>query len=330
MELSSAIQNKYPVTDQEAVEKFQEEIIAGLKGKPKQLPSKYFYDSCGDMLFQRIMDMPEYYLTRCELEIFRNKTTELAAALTETGEPFDLIELGSGDATKSSYLLQYLIDKGADFSYMPIDISKNILTVLDNRLKAEMPLLQITCLEGEYFDMLEKAQRLSKRKKVVLFLGSNIGNMELAEAHEFCRQLNTKLSKGDVVLIGFDLKKNPSTILDAYNDKAGITAAFNLNLLSRINRELGADFDIAQFQHFQTYDPVSGACRSFLISLYDQVIKIAAQALSFHQDELIHMEVSQKFSSSEIKQLAHDTGFKSMHEITDEKHWFLDAVWQVI
>ncbi|MEN5085923.1 L-histidine N(alpha)-methyltransferase [Sphingobacterium faecium] len=330
MELSSAIQNKYHVTGQGAEEKFQAEIIAGLTGNPKRLPSKYFYDSFGDKLFQRIMDMPEYYLTRCELDIFRSKTAELAAAISTHGEPFDLIELGAGDATKSSYLLQYLIDSNADFSYMPIDISKNILTVLDNKLKIAMPLLKIICLEGEYFDMLEEAQRLSKRKKVVLFLGSNIGNMELSEAHRFCKQLNKKLAKGDIVLIGFDLKKNPHTILEAYNDKAGITAAFNLNLLSRINRELGADFDLKQFQHYQTYDPVSGACRSFLISLHNQVVQIDGQTLSFYRDELIHMEVSQKFSSSEIKQLAQDTGFKSIHEITDDKHWFLDAVWQVI
>lgn len=330
MELSSTIQNKYHVTGQGAEEKFQAEIIAGLKGNPKRLPSKYFYDSFGDKLFQRIMDMPEYYLTRCELDIFRNKTAELAAAISTHGEPFDLIELGAGDATKSSYLLQYLIDSNADFSYMPIDISKNILTVLDNKLKGAMPLLKITCLQGEYFDMLEEAQRLSKRKKVVLFLGSNIGNMELAEAHRFCKQLNRKLAKGDIVLIGFDMKKNPHTILEAYNDRAGITVSFNLNLLSRINRELGADFDLKQFQHYQTYDPVSGACRSFLISLHNQVVQIDGQTLLFYRDELIHMEVSQKFSSSEIKQLAHDTGFKSIHEITDDKHWFLDAVWQVI
>lgn len=330
MELSSAIQNKYHVTGKVAEEKFQAEIIAGLTGNPKRLPSKYFYDSFGDKLFQRIMDMPEYYLTRCELDVFRSKTAELAAAISTHGEPFDLIELGAGDATKSSYLLQYLIDSNADFSYMPIDISKNILTVLNNKLKGAMPLLKITCLQGEYFDMLEEAQRLSKRKKVVLFLGSNIGNMELAEAHEFCKQLNRKLAKGDIVLIGFDLKKNPHTILEAYNDRAGITAAFNLNLLSRINRELGADFDIAQFQHYQTYDPVTGACRSFLISLHDQMVQIEGHTLSFYRDELIHMEISQKFSSSEIKQLAHDTGFKSMHEITDDNHWFLDAVWQVI
>jgi L-histidine N-alpha-methyltransferase len=330
MELSSAIQNKYHVTGKGAEEKFQAEIIAGLTGNPKRLPSKYFYDSFGDKLFQRIMDMPEYYLTRCELDLFRSKTAELAAAISTHGEPFDLIELGAGDATKSSYLLQYLIDSNADFSYMPIDISKNILTVLNNKLKGAMPLLKITCLQGEYFDMLEEAQRLSKRKKVVLFLGSNIGNMELAEAHEFCKQLNRKLAKGDIVLIGFDLKKNPHTILEAYNDRAGITAAFNLNLLSRINRELGADFDLKQFQHYQTYDPVTGSCRSFLISLHDQMVQIEGHTLSFYRDELIHMEISQKFPSSEIKQLAHDTGFKSMHEITDDNHWFLDAVWQVI
>lgn len=313
-----------------AHEKFYREVMDGLRNNPKRLPSKYFYDRNGDRLFQRIMAMPEYYLTECEQDIFSNKTSELASTIVLGDEPFDLIELGAGDAMKSSYLLKYLVNNEVDFTYMPIDISGNILWVLDEKLKADIPQLDIVCLEGEYFDMLEKAASLSSRRKVVLFLGSNIGNMELEEAHDFCRELNRKLSSGDILLIGFDLKKNPYTILDAYNDKAGITAAFNLNLLTRVNRELGADFDLGQFQHYQTYDPISGACRSYLISLMDQDVTVGYERVSFAENEFIYMEVSQKFSPTDIKQLAGKSGFDIIGEIADSKNWFIDTVWQVI
>lgn len=329
MELNQYTQSIYTEIGDTAHEKFHGEVIEGLRSNPKRLPSKYFYDSYGDQLFQRIMAMPEYYLTGCELDIFSNKTTELANILTMGDEPFDLIELGAGDAMKSSYLLKHLVTNGVDFTYMPIDISGNILSVLDYKLKADIPQLDIVGLEGEYFEMLEKAASLSSRRKVVLFLGSNIGNMELEEAYDFCHELYRKLSSGDILLIGFDLKKNPHTILDAYNDKTGITAAFNLNLLTRVNRELGGDFNVKQFQHYQTYDPISGACRSYLISLLNQDVTVGDYTISFTENEFIHMEISQKFSKMDIKQLAVKSGFDIIGEITDSKNWFVDAIWRV-
>jgi len=313
-----------------ATEKFRQEVFDGLASTPRRLSSKYFYDEKGDRLFQQIMAMPEYYLTKCELDIFSNKTPELFKAIVQDDEPFDLIELGAGDGMKSSYLIKYLQEEGVEFTYMPIDISGSILNVLNEKLRSDIPEVSILSLEGEYFEMLGKAASLSQRRKVVLFLGSNIGNMELNEAFEFSMELNKKLSTGDVILIGFDLRKNPHTILNAYNDKAGITAAFNLNLLTRINRELDADFDVEQFQHFQTYDPESGACRSYLISLLNQNVRIGGETISFVKDELIYMEVSQKFSKCEIKEMAQQTGFDFVGEISDSKGWFLDAAWRVI
>ncbi|MBE8712099.1 L-histidine N(alpha)-methyltransferase [Sphingobacterium hungaricum] len=310
-------------------EKFQEEIVEGLRSTPKKLSSKYFYDKNGDKLFQEIMAMPEYYLTPCELDIFKNKTVELADKLSLGNEPFDLIELGAGDALKSSYLFRHFVRDGRDFSYMPIDISGNILNELQQRLQKELPNLDVVALEGEYFDMLEKASAISERKKVVLFLGSNIGNMELEEAYQFCNSLNKKLNKGDLVLIGFDLKKNPNTILNAYNDKNGLTAKFNLNLLVRINRELEADFDLSQFEHYQTYDPISGACRSYLVSLSKQDVSVADEIISFEENELLEMEISQKFSKADIQELADKTGFAFVDQIADSKNWFVDAIWQV-
>jgi dimethylhistidine N-methyltransferase len=316
--------------DQANVTKFRSDVINGLKNNPKKLSSKYFYDKTGDRLFQEIMAMPEYYLTKCELDIFKNKTKNLTNLIASENEPFDLIELGAGDAMKSTFLLKYLVEKGKDFTYMPIDISGNILSVLNEKLGSEIPELKIISLEGDYFEMLDKAASMSSRKKVVLFLGSNIGNMNQDEAENFCIELNKNLNSEDIVLIGFDLKKNPHTILNAYNDEAGITASFNLNLLSRINRELNADFEVENFQHYQTYDPVTGACRSYLVSLKDQNITVEDEVISFKENELIDMEVSQKFSESEISKLAEKSGFKVLGEIKDSKNWFVDSVWKVI
>lgn len=311
------------------IDGFRSDVLEGLKSKPKKLSSKYFYNKKGDYLFQKIMAMPEYYLTKSELDIFKNKTADLADLITPDNQSFDLIELGAGDAMKSTFLLKYLVEKGTDFTYMPIDISGNILSILNEKLSHEIPSLKIIPLEGEYFEMLQEAASLSSRRKVILFLGSNIGNMSLEEAEIFCKDLKRNLASEDVVLIGFDLKKNPHTILNAYNDKQGFTAAFNLNLLTRINTELNADFDLEQFQHYQTYDPISGACKSYLVSLKDQNVSIGNETIPFKENELIDMEISQKFSPEKIQELSEKSGFKMIGEIKDSKKWFVDTVWQV-
>lgn len=311
------------------IPKFQREVLGGLKNIPKSLSSKYFYDSKGDYLFQKIMTLEDYYLTNCELDIFKNRTAEIATLIIPDDEPFDVIELGAGDAMKSTFLLQHLVDKGANFTFMPIDISGNILSVLEANLSKSIPELDIICLQGEYFEMIEQASTISPNRKVILFLGSNIGNMELADAEYFCSKLKSKLNTGDTVLIGFDLKKHPKTILRAYDDPTGVTAQFNLNLLFRINHELGANFNIDQFEHYQTYDPLNGACRSYLISLIEQQITIGEQQISFFKNEPIYMEISQKFSPADIKELAHRSGFDSVSELYDSKKWFMDAIWQV-
>lgn len=311
-------------------DQFLSDVLDGLSQSPKRLQSKYFYDTLGDGFFQQIMALPEYYLTRCELDIFQNKTKELASVIMADESPFDLIELGAGDATKSSYLLKYLKTQEADFTYMPIDISGNILSVLEDRLGVDVPGLDIVSLQGDYFDMLGRAATLSSRRKAVLFLGSNIGNMEMEEAYGFCRELRKNLNKGDIVLMGFDLKKHPQTILDAYSDKAGVTAAFNLNLLTRINRELEANFELRQFEHYQNYDPLTGACRSYLVSLREQDVAVGSTTIHFEKSETIYMEVSQKFSLTDTEQLALAGNFSSIGTITDKKGWFTDAFWLAV
>ena len=313
-----------------AGQQFAKDVLAGLCQTPKNLHAKYFYDKAGDALFQQIMACPEYYLTRCELEIFQTQTDQLADIITAPQQDFDLIELGAGDATKSQYLLNALVQRQVPFTYMPIDISGNILSVLGERLQSELPQLDILPLEGEYLEMLRKAAQGSSRRKVVLFLGSNIGNMNQQEALVFCRKLRSALQPGDLALIGFDLKKHPKIILDAYNDPAGITAKFNLNLLQRINRELRANFKLHQFEHYQTYDPDNGACKSYLVSLQHQTVTIGRHNIAFGRDETIFMEISQKYTLEEIETMAGEAGFAPIRDLSDSKGWFADAFWQAV
>lgn len=307
---------------------FYDDVVCGLSSSPKFLSSMYFYDAIGDKLFQDLMACEEYYPTNCEMEIFSEKTAEICDALMGDGDAFDLIELGAGDATKSTYLLKHLLEKGADFSYLPIDISSNVISYLNITLPVTLPGLQITGLNGEYFDMLTKASAISDKRKVVMFLGSNVGNMPVDVATQFCADVRNHLSPGDMILIGVDLKKNPATVLAAYNDKEGITKRFNLNLLERINRELGGNFDVSQFEHYPTYDPETGACKSYLISLQDQTVNIdGANSIHFAKDEYIFMEISQKFTVGQVDDMARKASFKPNAHFFDSKHWFTDAIW---
>jgi L-histidine N-alpha-methyltransferase len=325
---TSTLKTTINTASKTATDQFYEDVVTGLRSTPKRLNSKYFYDANGDKLFQDLMNCEEYYPTNCELEIFSEQTAEMAKAIIADGSSFDLIELGAGDATKSSYLLQYLLDQKADFTYLPIDISDNVISYLNITLPVVLPGLQITGLNGDYFDMLTKASEGSTRRKVLLFLGSNVGNMPIDVATDFCREVRRHLSPGDRMLIGIDLKKDPKTVLAAYNDKGGITKRFNLNLLERINRELNADFDITKFEHYPTYDPETGACKSYLISFTDQVVKInGKEQIHFLKDEYVFMEISQKYTIAQTNEMAAAAGFKTADQFFDSKNWFLDAVW---
>ncbi|HEK21962.1 MULTISPECIES: L-histidine N(alpha)-methyltransferase [unclassified Mucilaginibacter] len=322
--LTKATGEKNPLTDLQ----FYKDTIAGLTALPKHLNSKYFYDAHGDKLFQDLMNCEEYYPTNCEMEIFTTQTAEICQTMMGQGDAFDLIELGAGDATKSTELLKYLLDNKTDFSYLPIDISENVISYLNMTLPVTLPGIDITGLNGDYFDMLKKAAAISDKRKVVMFLGSNIGNMPVADAKLFCHELRKHLSPGDMVFIGVDLKKNPATVLAAYNDKQGITKRFNLNLLERMNRELGADFIVDQFDHYAMYDPETGACKSYLVSQAEQRVVIGSEVISFAKDEYIYMEISQKYTVEQTDELARTTGFEPLMHFSDSKKWFLDAVWQ--
>jgi dimethylhistidine N-methyltransferase len=308
---------------------FGADVLRGLSSSPKHIPSRYFYDERGSRLFEEIMKLPEYYLTNCEWEIFRSHKEEFLDAVS--GSAFQLVDLGAGDAQKTRVLLQHFLAKGAEFDYMPIDISREILDELDEKLSSEMPGLNVQGVVAEYFDALEWISRNRKERKMVLFMGSNIGNFDKPEAEKFLSRMRSVLNAGDLLLIGVDLKKDPRRILRAYDDSQGITAEFNYNLLTRMNRELGADFKIENWRHYATYDPVSGAAKSYLISRMAQKVSFEAldASFGFASFEPIHTEYSCKYSIPEIEEMAKNSGFTVEKHFYCSQELFVDSLWRV-
>jgi dimethylhistidine N-methyltransferase len=308
---------------------FAKDVKEGLSSTPKRIPSKYFYDDAGSTLFEKIMELEEYYPTRCEFEIFTTYKEEILSAMT--GNPFLLADLGAGDAEKTKVLLKHFLKKEADFSYAPIDISVDILEKLSEDIESEYPALTVRPVEAEYFDALEWLKQNEHTRKLVLFMGGNIGNFRKDMVVDFLRRMKAALHEGDLLLIGIDLRKDPRTILRAYDDSKGVTARFNYNLLTRINRELGGDFDISQWRHYPTYDPQTGEVESFLISQKRQDVFIAAldTRFSFEVFEAIHTEYSCKYTPAEIDKLARDAGFEVVRHFYDSRHYFTDTLWRV-
>jgi uncharacterized SAM-dependent methyltransferase len=264
------------------------------------------------------------------MEIFTGQTKGIVDRLTEQNLDFELIELGPGNCAKSIYLLQALRAAGVSFQYIPIDISENVIGALQSFLPAKDPNLRFNGLVGDYFDTLASHCSCTETRKVVMCLGANIGNMTIAESNQFCKKLRGYLQPGDQCIIGFDLLKHPSTIKRAYDDRAGLTRAFNLNLLDRMNRELEADFQIDQFDHYCSYDPLSGAAKSYLVSLSDMVVHLPGVSISFEKNECIWTEISQKYSKNQIRQMASNTGFIHTAEFLDSQSWFMDAIWTAV
>lgn len=313
-----------------ALSDFAKDTLRGLSAEPKRLFSKYFYDERGDAIFQQIMAMPEYYLTDCEFEIFRKQGENILAEMPDAS--FDLLELGAGDGTKTKVLLQMLLTQNVDFQYLPIDISQNALNGLEENLTAELPDLKIKTLQGDYFRVLQDLKNIGTRPKVVLFLGSNIGNFAPAAAVEFLCKMHEVLSPGDSLLIGADLKKDPAVIQAAYDDPAGITASFNLNLLERMNRELGADFDLDNWKHWETYNPVTGETKSHLVSKRAQSVHFSTldRSFDFAAWEAVWVELSQKYSLSDLENIAAQCGYEVVKHFTDERGYYADSLWRKV
>ncbi|WP_022953001.1 L-histidine N(alpha)-methyltransferase [Leucothrix mucor] len=307
---------------------FAIDVDAGLSQQNKTLPSKYFYDQKGDELFMQIMELPEYYLTRAEHEIFTEQTQELIDALgVSPKQHFELIELGAGDGSKTKHLLKALLEQGYQFDYLPIDISGYVLELLASNLLAELPTLSLKAQQGDYFEILQNLKQ-SRAPKVMLFLGSNIGNMTDAEAANFIYDLGANLAAGDKMLLGADLIKSADIVLPAYDDAQGVTKAFNMNLLHRMNNELGANFVIEQFDHLAEYTEAEGIAKSFIVSQTAQQVHIAAtnKTYDFAAGEKIHVEVSRKYSRQVLELILEKTDFTISRLLTDRQGYFADFV----
>ena len=306
---------------------FAEEVAEGLSANPKYLSSKYHYDDEGSRIFQEIMAMSEYYLTDCEMDIMQNRAVEILEA-TEFKGHFNVIELGAGDGQKTKELLMNMLDAGADLTYVPIDISEEAINLLVKSMEASIPELKMNAQVGDYFEVLDKIEAQDNCPNLILFLGSNIGNFKPEWAVDLLKHINDHIKSGDKLIVGYDLMKDPNLIRNAYQDQAGITKRFNMNLLTRINRELGGNFNLDQFDYYSFYNPDNGDVRSYLVSLDDQEVKIEATGRSFHfkKNELIWAELSKKYSLSGIEQMGADAGFKFEKHFLDSKNYFTDSM----
>ncbi|MEZ6187776.1 MAG: L-histidine N(alpha)-methyltransferase [Planctomycetota bacterium] len=314
-----------------AEREFATDVLVGLTERPKRLPSRWFYDARGSELFAEICNQPAYYLTRVEHEILEAHAARFVSAFGD--EPFNLVDLGAGDGRKTVLLLDAAQRLGLACRYVPIDVSKAALEGLIESMAERYPELEIEGVVSDYFSGIEwLVGQEPRRPSLVAFLGSNIGNFDRAAAARFLRRIWNELLPDDRLLIGFDLKKDIDTLLAAYNDPGGVTRAFNLNLLERINRELGGHFDPSQFAHFGTYNVFSGAMESYLLSLRYQEVAIDAVARSFRFKpyEPLHTEYSFKYLDEDVLRMAEETGFAVEAREWDGQRRFCDALWRVV
>ena len=296
---------------------FAEDVRAGLTASQKSLSPKYFYDDLGSQLFEAICHLPEYYLTRAEREILRNHAAEIVAS---AGGPARLVELGSGSAEKTRYLIQALLDRQGSLKYLPIDISSASLERSSLELLQIYPRLSITAYAADYFTALKTLAEGTSggERTIALFLGSNIGNFDPDGSRVFLGEVRRVLKPGDALLVGADLKKAAEVLIQAYDDALGVTSAFNLNLLVRMNRELEADFDVTKFRHRAEYNEELGRVEIRMVSLEEQFVRLRALDLEirFREGETIHTENSYKFDVEQLAEMARATGFSL------EKTWF--------
>ena len=295
------------------------EVLAGLRRRPgrKRLPCKYFYDAGGSRLFDRICELPEYYLTRTELAIMRRHAGEMAHAI---GRRAVLIEYGSGSSTKTRVLLDHL---AAPAAYVPIDISGDHLDQAARGISRAYPHVDVRPVCADYTAHVDVPDPdASAARRVVYFPGSTIGNFEPDDALSFLRGIARVCGPGGGLLIGVDLKKDPATLHAAYNDAQGVTAAFNLNLLARLNRDLGTNFDLGGFAHYAFYNPRKGRIEMHLVSQLPQAVDVGGKAIPFAEGESVFTESSYKYTLLDFARLATGAGFTPQMVWTDAERRF--------
>lgn len=306
---------------------FAQDVLQGLSQNQKYLLAKYFYDELGSELFEEITRQPEYYPTRTEKAILHEIAPELSERL---GHDVSLVELGSGSSAKTIVVLESLLESQGDLHYLPIDISPIILKETAERLDARFPSLDVTPIASQYESGLSRAALLvsedeeKPNRKLVLFLGSSIGNLEPQGACSFLRGLRAQLKLEDALLIGFDLQKDVDVLERAYNDGAGVTARFNLNILTRINRELDASFELEDFEHRADYNEPRGRVEMHLKSRREHRVPVDKlnRSFAFAPGETIHTENSYKYTRAQIESYAIASGFRLGDLFTDERDWF--------
>ncbi|HEU4796589.1 MAG TPA: L-histidine N(alpha)-methyltransferase [Pyrinomonadaceae bacterium] len=298
-----------------------DDVRNGLAAQPKRFLPKYFYDELGSQLFEAICLLPEYYLTRAENEIFQRYAGEIAASV---GGQVTLVEMGSGSASKTRLIIEALLRRQSSLLFMPVDISASAIESSSRILLQSYPRLTIEAYAADYFAGLAELGKKPRLRTLALFLGSNISNFDQDEALRFLRALRRVLSTGDALLLGADLKKDPAILEAAYNDTLGVTSAFNLNVLARINRELGGNFDLRAFRHLAFYNEEMGRIEIYIESLVDQKVRIEKLDLDveFAAGELIHTENSYKYDLAGIAQLAGATGFECSRTWLDSQERF--------
>ena len=300
---------------------FAHDVWEGLTSTPKRLSCRYFYDEEGSALFEEICELPEYYVTRTELAILDEHSAEIASLFPEA---VGLVELGSGSALKTRLLMQALIERHGRLHFIPIDISRSALEESSMSLVKQFDELEILAVAGEYTDGLEYLKQNTVERRLILWLGSNIGNFERPEAAAFFHRVHDAMEPDDRFLVGIDLRKDRAILEAAYDDSRGVTARFNKNILKRVNAQLGGHFDLDRFRHLARYDDELGRVEMHLVASTSHAVAVDALELQveFAEGETIHTENSYKYSQQEIEELTARSAFHLERQWFDADHRF--------
>lgn len=303
--------------DRSATDAFRADVLRGLARRPRRIPSKYFYDARGSELFERICEQAEYYLTRTELAILETHVADIAAAI---GPRALLVEYGSGAGIKTRLLLDALEEP---VGYVPVEISTSALDASVENLAEEFPDIDMLPVAADFTQPVELPNpEQAERRTVVYFPGSTLGNFERHEAIGLLCTMGVEMGRKGAAIVGIDLKKDVARLEAAYNDAAGVTRDFTLNLLSRINRELDADFDLARFRHQARYDVEAGRIETHIVSCIRQTVRVGDERFDFGEGEAMLVEYSCKYSLEEFADMAGRAGLRVVHSWTDANAWF--------